>query len=111
MTKIIDINGSLFPAEEIAFVSSVSIEFSGDTLYSVRERTEKNEKIYFRFCVKLKNGHSIQWYSPMASSEHPEPASTYEQLAERERQKIIDSAWPNAETLTICRDGMVEVQP
>jgi hypothetical protein len=49
MTKIIDINGNLFPAEEIAFVSSVSIEFSGDTLYSVRERTEKTKRFTLGF--------------------------------------------------------------
>jgi hypothetical protein len=106
MTKIIDINGHRFPVEEIALISSVSVEVSGDTMYSVRERTEKSEKLYYGFYVKLKNGATIQWYSPVASSEH-----RYEQLAERERQKIIDLAWPNTETLIICRDGMAEVQP
>jgi len=101
MTKIIQINGHRFPVEEIAFVSSVFAEDCGNNMYSTIERKYVHENTIYRFYVKLKNNFTVWWDSEVVSKAHAEPAATEKRNTERTRQRIIDFAWPDAETLTI----------
>jgi hypothetical protein len=101
MTKIIDINGHCFPTEEIAFVSSVLTEGRGNNVYLVTERKYVHENTIYRFYVKLKNDFTVWWDSEVVSEAHAGLAATEKRNTERTRQRIIDFAWPDAETLTI----------
>jgi hypothetical protein len=101
MTKTIDINGHCFPAEEIAFVSPILTEDRGNDVYLVAERKHVYENTIYRFYVKLKNNFTVWWDSEVVSKAHAELAATEKRNTERTRQRIIDFAWRDAETLTI----------
>jgi hypothetical protein len=101
MTRIIQINGHHFPVEEIAFISSVLTEGRGNDVYLVTERRYVHENTIYRFYVKLKNDFTVWWESKVVSKAHAELAATEKRNTERTRQRIIDFAWSDAETLTI----------
>lgn len=101
MTKIIEINGDRFPAEEIAFISSVYAVGCGNNMYSTIERKQVYENVLYRFYIKLKNDFTIYRDSEVVSNTHVEPAASEKRAAEKIRQRIIDFIWPDAETLII----------
>jgi hypothetical protein len=101
MAKIIQVNGHYFPVEEIAFISSVLTEDRGNSVYLVAERKYVYENTIYRFYIKLKNDFTVWWDSQVVSNAHVEPAATEKRDTEKIRQRIIDFAWPDAETLTV----------